>query len=73
VVYVSGNDVMIKGEDGELRDFNNVPDSLTVNVERLTRPMGRAVRVDVKRIGVEVARAIKQALLRRQTGVLRNS
>ena len=33
VVYVSGNDVMIKGEDGELRDFNNVPDSVTVNVD----------------------------------------
>jgi hypothetical protein len=24
---------MIKGEDGELRDFNNVPDSVTVNVD----------------------------------------
>jgi len=33
VVYVSGNDVMIKGEDGELRDFNNVPDNVTVNVD----------------------------------------
>jgi hypothetical protein len=33
VVYVSGNDVMIKGEDGELRDFNNVPDGVTVNVD----------------------------------------
>ena len=33
VVYVSGNDVMIRGEDGELRNFNNVPDSATVNVD----------------------------------------
>lgn len=33
VVYVSGNNVIIKGEDGELRDFNNVPDSVTVNVD----------------------------------------
>jgi len=33
VVYVSGNDVVIKGEDGELRHFNNVPDSVTVTVD----------------------------------------
>lgn len=33
VVYVSGNDVMIKGEDGQLRSFHNVPDSVTVSVD----------------------------------------
>lgn len=33
VVYVSGNDVVIKGEDGELRNFDNVPDSTTVTVD----------------------------------------
>ena len=33
VVYVSGNDVIIKGEDGELRNYDNVPDSTTVNVD----------------------------------------
>lgn len=33
VVYVSGNDVIIKGEDGELRNFDNVPDSTTVDVD----------------------------------------
>jgi hypothetical protein len=33
VVYVSGNDVVIKMEDGSLRHFNNVPDSVTVNVD----------------------------------------
>lgn len=33
VVYISGNNVVIKGEDGELRHFNNVPDSVTVNVD----------------------------------------
>jgi hypothetical protein len=32
IVYVSGNDVIVKMEDGSLRDFNNVPDSVTVNV-----------------------------------------
>ena len=33
IVYVSGNDVVIKMEDGSLRDFNNVPDSTTVTVD----------------------------------------
>jgi hypothetical protein len=32
IVYVSGNNVLVKMEDGLLRDFNNVPDSATVNV-----------------------------------------
>jgi hypothetical protein len=32
VVYVSGNSVVIKAEDGTLRHFDNVPDSVTVNV-----------------------------------------
>ncbi|HMD83893.1 MAG TPA: hypothetical protein VKO18_04230 [Terriglobia bacterium] len=33
VVYVSGNDVVIKGEDGRIRDFPNVPDSARVTVD----------------------------------------
>lgn len=33
VVYVSGNNVVVKMEDGELKHFNNVPDSVTVNVD----------------------------------------
>ena len=33
IVYVSGNDVVIKMEDGSLRHFNNVPDSVTVTVD----------------------------------------
>lgn len=32
IVYVSGNDVVVKMEDSSLRDFHNVPDSVTVNV-----------------------------------------
>src|SRR5262252_10108644 len=32
IVYVSGNNVVVKMEDGSLRDFNNVPDSATVTV-----------------------------------------
>jgi RNase P/RNase MRP subunit p29 len=33
VVYVSGNSCVIKGEDGTLRHFDNVPDSVTVTVD----------------------------------------
>jgi hypothetical protein len=33
VVYVSGNDVVIKGEDGRIRDFPNVPESARVIVD----------------------------------------
>jgi hypothetical protein len=40
VVYVSGHDVVIKGEDGILRAFNNVPERVRVNVggQRLSVP-----------------------------------
>lgn len=33
VVYISGNDVVIKGEDGRIRDFPNVPESARVTVD----------------------------------------
>lgn len=33
IVYVSGNDVIVRMDDGSLRDFNNVPDSTTVTVD----------------------------------------
>jgi LPXTG-motif cell wall-anchored protein len=33
IVYVSGNDVVIKMEDGTLRNFDNVPDTTTVTVD----------------------------------------
>jgi RNase P/RNase MRP subunit p29 len=33
IVYVSGNDVVVKMEDGSLRHFNNVPDTTTVTVD----------------------------------------
>jgi hypothetical protein len=33
VVYVSGNSVVVKLDNGELKHFNNVPDSVTVNVD----------------------------------------
>jgi hypothetical protein len=33
IVYVSGNDMMVKMEDGALEAFNDVPDSKTVHVD----------------------------------------
>jgi len=33
VVYVSGNDMMVKMEDGSLQAFNGIPDSKTVHVD----------------------------------------
>lgn len=33
VVYVSGNNVVVKMEDGQLKHFNNVPDNVTVTVD----------------------------------------
>ena len=33
VVYVSGNDMMVKMEDGSLEAFNDIPDSKTVRVD----------------------------------------
>ena len=30
-VYVCGNDVIMKGDDGKIGDFSNVPDSEVVN------------------------------------------
>jgi hypothetical protein len=33
VVAVSGNNLIVKADDGSLRDFNNVPDTTTVTVD----------------------------------------
>jgi len=33
IIYVSGNDLVIKMEDGSLRDFLDVPDSTTITVD----------------------------------------
>src|SRR5262250_898114 len=48
IVYVSGTDVIIKMEDGSLRDFNNVPDSTTVTVD------GRQLNVHQIKPGMKV-------------------
>ena len=50
IVYVSGNDLVVKMEDGSLRDFNNVPDSATVNVD------GQQLNVHQLKPGMKVER-----------------
>jgi len=48
VVYVSGNDVIIKGEDGRLHYFANVPDSKTITVD------GKQLNVHQLQVGMKV-------------------
>lgn len=48
IVYVSGNDVVVKMDDGSLRHFQNVPDSVTVNVD------GKALNVHQLQPGMKV-------------------
>jgi hypothetical protein len=50
IVYVSGNNVVVKAEDGTLRDFNNVPESATVTVD------GKQLNVHQLQVGMQVER-----------------
>jgi hypothetical protein len=52
VVYVSGNDVVIKMEDGSLRDFFNVPESTTVTVE------GKQLNVHQIKAGMKIEKQV---------------
>src|ERR1700747_2437854 len=48
IVYVSGNSVVVKMEDGTLRHFDNVPESTTVNVD------GKQLNVHQLQVGMKV-------------------
>jgi hypothetical protein len=50
IVYVSGNNVIVKMEDGSLRDFNNIPDSVRMNVD------GQQLNVHQLKPGMKVER-----------------
>jgi LPXTG-motif cell wall-anchored protein len=50
IVYVSGNNVVVKAEDGTLRHFDNVPDSVTVTVD------GKQLNVHQLKPGMKVER-----------------
>jgi hypothetical protein len=50
VVYVSGNNCVIKAEDGTLRHFDNVPDSITVTVD------GKQLNIHQLQPGMKVER-----------------
>jgi len=48
IVYISGNNVVVKAEDGTLRHFDNVPDSATVTVD------GKQLNVHQLQVGMKV-------------------
>lgn len=50
IVYVSGNDLVVKMQDGSMRNFSNVPESVTVTVE------GRQLNVHQLKPGMKVER-----------------
>jgi LPXTG-motif cell wall-anchored protein len=50
VVYASGNDLIVKTEDGQLHHFSNVPDSVTINVG------GKQLNVHQLKPGMQVER-----------------
>jgi len=50
IVYVSGNSVVIKAEDGTLHHFDNIPDSVTVTVD------GKQLNVHQVQPGMKVER-----------------
>ena len=52
VVYVSGNDLMVKMEDGTIRHFANVPDSARVSVD------GRELGIHDLKPGMKLQRTI---------------
>lgn len=52
VVYLEGNDVIVKMEDGSLRDFANVPESAKVNVD------GREIGVHDLKVGMKLEKTI---------------
>ena len=52
VVYISGNDVVIKMQDGSIRHFNNVPDSVKVTVD------GQQLGVRDLKVGMKLQRTM---------------
>lgn len=52
VVHVSGNDLVVKMEDGSLRDFHNIPDSAKVSVD------GQEVGVHDLKPGMKLQRTL---------------
>jgi hypothetical protein len=48
IVYVNGNSVVIKMEDGTLREFDNVPESITFMVD------GKPVNINNAKVGMKL-------------------
>jgi hypothetical protein len=52
VAYVNGNDLIVKMEDGSLRDFANVPESARINVD------GKEIGIHDLKVGMKLQRTI---------------
>jgi len=52
VVYVSGNDLVVKMEDGTIRHFANVPDSVKIDVD------GQQLGIHDLKVGMKLQRTI---------------
>jgi len=52
IVYVSGNDLVIKMEDGTLRHFNNVPDSARATVD------GKEIGIRDAKVGMKLEKTV---------------
>jgi LPXTG-motif cell wall-anchored protein len=52
IVFVSGNNVIVKMEDGSLRHFNNIPDSARITVD------GQELGVHDVKVGMKVQKTI---------------
>jgi hypothetical protein len=50
IVYIGGNNVVVKMDDGTLRHFDNVPESTTINVD------GKQLNVHQLQVGMKVER-----------------
>jgi hypothetical protein len=51
-VYVQGNDLMVKMEDGTLRNFHNVPESARVTVD------GREIGIHDLKVGMKLQKTV---------------
>jgi hypothetical protein len=52
IVYLNGNDMIVKMQDGKLRDFANVPDSARVVVD------GKEIGIHEAKVGMKLERTI---------------
>ena len=62
IVYINGNSVIVKMEDGKLEHFDNVPDSLTFMVD------GKSVSIRDAKVGMKLEKQTVTKPLRARYG-----